>query len=237
MLGGGEAVVAVVEVVQVEPRVALKADVAATLPPVKAVADERSEDGMSRVELFPIGARFAALAIETPAVRVEAGVVEPPVKRETSVVEGAGPMLDVWDREEPLVEYSAAPVADAVAAPPVARRRPKTASELAEAGQTPEGLLARAHALLATGADDEAAVQLRACARLASRLKVPAVEAVARLELGDLCQSHGDMTTACEHWQIARALYGDLKRAEEATAAEKRMEKAGCPTDWVLTKF
>jgi hypothetical protein len=117
------------------------------------------------------------------------------------------------------------------------RRRPRPAWELAVEGQTPASLLAKAHGLLSAGDHDEAAVQLRACARLASKLKEVAVEAVARLELGDLARSHGDMTTACEHWQLARSLYGELKRADEAKAAENRMEKAGCPTDWVLTKF
>lgn len=140
----------------------------------------------------------------------------------------------------------AAPVADAAASvaleaepvtPPPVRRRPRPAWELAVDGQTPASLLARAHEHLAAGAHDEAATQLRACARLASKLKEVGIEAVARLELGDLAQVHGDMTTACEHWQLARSLYAELKRADEATGAEKRMEKAGCPTDWVLTKF
>ena len=61
---GGDAAVTGVEPVHFEPSVALKADVAATLQPVEAVADRRSEDGMSRVELFPIGARFAARAVD-----------------------------------------------------------------------------------------------------------------------------------------------------------------------------
>ena len=125
--------------------------------------------------------------------------------------------------------------AEAVAAP--VRRRPRPAWELAVDGQTPASLLAKAHELLTAGADGEAADQLRACAQLASKLKEVGVEAVARLELGDLARSHGDMTTACEHWQLARSLYAELKRPDDVTAAVKRMEKAGCPTDWVLTKF
>lgn len=127
--------------------------------------------------------------------------------------------------------------AEASVEPVPVRRRPRPAWELAVDGQTPVSLLAKAHELLGAGDHEEAAVQLRACARLASKLNDVAVEAVARLELGDLARSHGDMTTACEHWQLARSLYGELRRVDEAKLAENRMEKAGCPTDWVLTKF
>ena len=137
---------------------------------------------------------------------------------------------------QPEFDFAGGAHEKAVVAPAV-RRRPRPAWELAEEGQTPASLLARAHEHLAAGAHDEAADLLRACARLASKLKEVGIEAVARLELGDLARSHGDMTTACEHWQLARSLYAELKRVDEVTAAVKRMEKAGCPTDWVLTKF
>ncbi len=137
---------------------------------------------------------------------------------------------------QPEFDFAEGAHEKAVAAPAV-RRRPRPAWELAVDGQTPASLLARAHEHLAAGAHEEAADQLRACAQLASKLKEVAIEAVARLELGDLARSHGDMTTACEHWQLARSLYAELKRVDEVTAAVKRMEKAGCPTDWVLTKF
>lgn len=122
------------------------------------------------------------------------------------------------------------------AAKPV-RRRPKTAWELAAENETPEGLLEKAHTLLASGDHEAAMVQLRACARLASKMDLHAIEAVARLELGDIAGSHGDMTTACEHWQIARSLYSKMQKLADAAAAAQRMEKAGCPTDWVLTGF
>lgn len=187
-----------------------------------------SGGGLSRVELFrpPVSSpeHPSAAAVAEKGVTVEAAVARngpsaAPVESEIFVADRAVPVLEV--------PATAAPV----------RRRPKPAWELAEDGQTPDGLLARAHELLAASSPDEAAVQLRACARLASRLKVPAIEAVARMELGDLCQASGDMTTACEHWQMARSLYAELKQAAEAAVAVKRMEKAGCPTDWVLTKF
>lgn len=113
--------------------------------------------------------------------------------------------------------------------------RPRSTPE--DTTLSPETLLVRAQDRLAAGALDDAAVQLRLCVRFASKMKQPAIEAVARLELGDLARASGDLTTACEHWQIARALFTDLKRTAEMVAAEKRMESAGCPTDWVLNQF
>jgi len=206
-----------------------------------------SEGGSSRVELFSRSAGWAhdeghAGVLDAvngqpgagghrkaaPAEMRRTEAVRAPVQSEIVVMEGFVPPVDALEPS---------PVLDGTAAAPAARRRPRPAWELAEAGQTPDELLARAHELLAAGAHEDAAVQLRACARLASRMKASGIEAVARLELGDLCQASGDMTTACEHWQIARSLYGELKRATEATTVIKRMEKAGCPTDWVLTKF
>ena len=47
----------------------------------------------------------------------------------------------------------------------------------------------------------------------------------------------GDLTTACEHWQIARALFHELKQGRDHAAVETRMLRNGCPTDWVLTDF
>ena len=73
--------------------------------------------------------------------------------------------------------------------------------------------------------------------RLASKLKQPVIEAAARLELGDLARASGDLTTACEHWQMARTLFTTLRRTSDALTAEKRMERARCPSDWVLNQF
>lgn len=61
--------------------------------------------------------------------------------------------------------------------------------------------------------------------------------AFARIELGDLAHHEGDLTTACEHWQIARQLFADLNRADEQKKVEDRMRCNGCPTDWVLNNF
>ena len=59
----------------------------------------------------------------------------------------------------------------------------------------------------------------------------------ARVALGDLAQTNGDPVTACEHWQIARSLFRELRQDREHDAVEARMRRNGCPTDWVLTDF
>lgn len=90
---------------------------------------------------------------------------------------------------------------------------------------------------IASGRTDEAAATLRKSIRVASRLGLKNEHAAARLELGDLSRLAGDLTTACEHWQIARGLYFELERRTELAAAETRMSETGCPTDWVLNDF
>ena len=143
-----------------------------------------------------------------------------------------------------LPTASAPPLVAASPAPPVLtvvpksnRPRPKVVRDADDHVVSPETLLERAHAHLIAGASEEAAAQLRLCVRLASKLKQPAVEAAARLELGDLARASGDLTTACEHWQMARALYSSLRRDIDTRAAELRMERARCPSDWVLNQF
>jgi tetratricopeptide (TPR) repeat protein len=84
---------------------------------------------------------------------------------------------------------------------------------------------------------DEAADSLRRTIRLAARLGNKEAQARARLDLGDLARARGDLTTACEHWQIARGLFFELKQARELKEAETRMRDHGCPTDWVLNDF
>lgn len=78
---------------------------------------------------------------------------------------------------------------------------------------------------------------LRKCIRIAAKLGQKSVHAGARLELGDLVREEGDLTTACEHWQIARGLFYELKQENELAGTEQRMRQHGCPTDWVLNDF
>ncbi|MBU1212077.1 MAG: hypothetical protein KJ587_12475 [Alphaproteobacteria bacterium] len=89
----------------------------------------------------------------------------------------------------------------------------------------------------AAGNDTAAAESLRAAIVLATRSADRTLHAAARLELGDIAQAQGDLQTACEHWQMARSLFEDERRAQDAAKCEKRMIKNRCPTDWVLNDF
>lgn len=171
-----------------------------------------------------------------------------------SVLSGARPKARVVPRDVATGRYGtpvpdrrpvAPPEAAAKAAPrpvaPMPLEDLLTAIESAERSGDETRLagfyvaLARHH--VSTGRSDEAAGMLRQSIRIASRLGLGAEHAAARLELGDIARAGGDLTTACEHWQIARGLYFDLKHAEALEAAEARMQRTGCPTDWVLNDF
>ncbi len=97
--------------------------------------------------------------------------------------------------------------------------------------------LALARDRLANARGEEGGELLRKSIRLAAKLGQKQVHGGARLELGDLLREQGDLTTACEHWQIARGLFHELQMEGELAAAEKRMRQNGCPTDWVLNDF
>ncbi len=87
------------------------------------------------------------------------------------------------------------------------------------------------------GNDPTAADCLRKTIMLATSAGDKPLHALARLELGDICKSEGDLITACEHWQMARSLFEETSSASDAEVCEKRMLGNGCPTDWVLTDF
>ena len=111
----------------------------------------------------------------------------------------------------------------------------------AEAAGQPDRLpglylsLARFH--LQSGQTSDAEHLLLKSIRGAANGRHKGVHAQSRLALGDLAHASGDPTTACEHWQIARALFHELKQPRDHEAAETRMLRNGCPTDWVLTDF
>lgn len=65
----------------------------------------------------------------------------------------------------------------------------------------------------------------------------PSVHAAARLALGEAAYGAGDLTSACEQWQMARTAFLEAGDAEQHDRVEKRMRENGCPTDWVLTDF
>lgn len=78
---------------------------------------------------------------------------------------------------------------------------------------------------------------LRSAAGLAGLYKAQRVHAEARLELAEAAIRHGDPTTACEHWQMARMAFLDEGARAEGAGVDRRMRAQGCPTDWVLTDF
>lgn len=142
---------------------------------------------------------------------------------------------------------SAPPPAPAVSAPApapsTAERRSQLSRELARAEASgSEAELAKLHVAAARldlleGKSEPAADHLRKSIRISARLGLKDLHALARLELGDIAREAGDLTTACEHWQIARGLYYDLKQVDPLQTAETRMRQHGCPTDWVLNDF
>ena len=97
--------------------------------------------------------------------------------------------------------------------------------------------LSYAQAEIAGGRRDMAGDYLRSSVRAAAKSRNPAIQAEARLELAELARAAGDLTTACEHWQLARALFHDMKQQTRVGETEKLMQKHGCPTDWVLNDF
>lgn len=97
--------------------------------------------------------------------------------------------------------------------------------------------LALARTEIAEGRSEHASEHLRASVRAAAKARDAAAQAEARLELAELARAAGDLTTACEHWQIARALFYDLHQQASLSKTEALMQQHGCPTDWVLNDF
>ena len=91
--------------------------------------------------------------------------------------------------------------------------------------------------MAAASPNEEVKSHLRRAIILATRLKDEETHAAARLELGDLLGDEGDMTSACEHWQIARQIYWDAHAKDQLDDVDRRMMANGCPTDWVLNDF
>lgn len=91
--------------------------------------------------------------------------------------------------------------------------------------------------LLARSARSEAAALLQSAALVARRAKLPVMHAQARIELADLARSEGDMTSACEHWQMAKLMFHETGRRVDQERMADLMRQNHCPTDWVLTNF
>ena len=97
--------------------------------------------------------------------------------------------------------------------------------------------LAQAHAYQKLGDEKARMASLASAAGYASLHGPEATHAIARMQLADAARSTGDMTSACEHWHLAREAFRASGRGEEFARVEKLMRDNGCPTDWVLTEF
>jgi tetratricopeptide (TPR) repeat protein len=95
--------------------------------------------------------------------------------------------------------------------------------------------LAFCHAKL--GDEDSRMSALRSAAAYGAQHGPHASHAAARFELAEAAHRLGDLTTACEQWQLARTAYLEDGQMERHASIEKRMRANGCPTDWVLTDF
>jgi hypothetical protein len=141
---------------------------------------------------------------------------------------------------EPLGVASLPRVPEPVAAPVDGAALVAAVKEAEADGQSkrlPGLYLSLARWRLDSGETSAAAELLRKSILGATTAGQQETHAKARVALGDLAQTNGDPVTACEHWQIARSLFRELRQDREHDAVEARMRRNGCPTDWVLTDF
>jgi tetratricopeptide (TPR) repeat protein len=187
--------------------------------------------------LLPFAALAAAiaLALRKPAVRGSGDQAGAPRGR-------YGAPLST--RQPPAHEPPSGPATDkkpavqeGAHAPSDLERALKRAEGKGDESELAELHFAYAREKLAAGRVAEAADLLRKSIRVASRIGKKKVHAEARLELAEIARADGDLTTACEHWQIARGLFSELKQARELDKAETLMRQHGCPTDWILNDF
>jgi len=181
--------------------------------------------------LVILRSRRAALAWRArrrPTARPDAGPSPQPL---------AGPAVEISAPETPSAPLAAEPPAPRPAEPQAARPLARVRREAVDPALTAAELLAAGEAYAAAGGHDAAGAHYRAAIRSAQKEKQPALEARARLALGDIARAGGDLTSACEHWQMARVLFSGCGAQDDTASVITRMERAGCPTDWVLNEF
>lgn len=115
--------------------------------------------------------------------------------------------------------------------------RIKEAEEADNRSLLPGLYLSLARAEIADGRNEFALEHLRSSVMTAIKTRDGATQAEARLELAELARAAGDLTTACEHWQIARGLFHKMSEQAKLGDTERLMQQHGCPTDWVLNDF
>lgn len=97
--------------------------------------------------------------------------------------------------------------------------------------------LAQARAYQKLGDEKARMAALTSAAGCGSLYGPEASHASARMQLAEAAYSAGDLTSACEHWHLARGAFLASGQSEEHARVEKLMRDNGCPTDWVLTEF
>jgi hypothetical protein len=112
----------------------------------------------------------------------------------------------------------------------------KLASASAETELAPV-LLAKGQSLLKSGNTRDGAKALRAAIVVAVENGMADIHALARLELAEIARADGDLTTACEHWHLAKTQFAENNRKDSVASTDKHMKDHGCPTEWVLTDF
>ncbi len=192
------------------------------------------------VEATPAAQQRHATTIEAPTVQPPSRPALTARRAPADIIATPKPqsMRDI-PQSEPQITDALAP-SDAAASGAEADRM----AELREAEQRfDDAAVARlslqlARDMRAAGTSGEAVKShLRRSIILASRLNDDETHAAGRLELGDIMAEEGDLTTACEHWQIARQIYWDQKASEKQADVDQRMIANHCPTDWVLNDF
>ena len=97
--------------------------------------------------------------------------------------------------------------------------------------------VALARVLIARSQRPRASSFLQSAVLAARRAKLPVVHAEARIELAELALADGDLTSACEHWQMAKLMFHETGRRHDQDRMADLMRQQRCPTDWVLTNF
>lgn len=118
-----------------------------------------------------------------------------------------------------------------------AQRRIDATDERTDGPRLAAIYLELAAALHDQGDDAARMTALRSAAGLAAKYGPASDHAKARIELAECALQAGDLTSACEQWQMARASLAQSGADDEASKLDQRMRDNGCPTDWVLTDF
>ncbi len=157
-------------------------------------------------------------------------------------------MAPASDTTEPSAETSGAEEAVfvPVAEPPALSAREREEALLVEVeaakAARDDAMLARscvdlARMLVGRAERRQGATLLQTAALAARRAKLPGVHAEARIELAELALAEGDLTSACEHWQMAKLMFHETGRRADQDRMSDLMRQQRCPTDWVLTNF